>query len=92
MASDTQHSYINCVCLMKSLQNLSESLEMVNSGRFDNRSAIFLENNSSMRSQLSVNLGISVGLVRNSEEIFVYIFFFALFNQQLTTLRHLHVP
>ena len=43
---------------MKSLRNMPESLETVNSGRFGNRSAVFLENNSSMTSQLSLNLGI----------------------------------
>ena len=49
---------IRCVCLMNSLRNMPESLETVNSGRFGNRSAIFLENNSSRTSQLSLNIGI----------------------------------
>ena len=39
---------------MKTVKNL----ETVNSGRFGNRSAIFLENNSSITSQLSLNIGI----------------------------------
>ena len=34
---------------------MPESLETVTSGRFGNRSAIFLENNISMTSQLSLN-------------------------------------
>ena len=37
---------------------MPENLETVNSGRFGNRPAIFLENNSSMTSQLSLNIGI----------------------------------
>ena len=37
---------------------MPENLETVNSGRLGNRSAIFHENNSSMTSQLSVNIGI----------------------------------
>ena len=40
---------------MKSRRNMPESLETVTSGRFGNRSAIFLENNISMTSQLSLN-------------------------------------
>ena len=43
---------------MKSLRNTPDSLKTVNSGRFGNRSAVFLEENSSMTSQLSLNLGI----------------------------------
>ena len=37
---------------------LPESLETVNSGRFGNRSAIFLNNDSPMTSQLSLNVAI----------------------------------
>ena len=42
---------------MKSLRNMPESLETV-TGRLGNLSAIFIEKNSSMTSQLSLNLGI----------------------------------
>ena len=37
---------------------MPENLETVNPGRFGNRTAIFLENNSSMTSKLSLNIGI----------------------------------
>ena len=37
---------------------MPESFETANPGCFGNRSAIFLENNSSLTSQLSLNLGI----------------------------------
>ena len=37
---------------------MPENLETVNSGRFGNPPAIFLENSSSMTSQLSLNIGI----------------------------------
>ena len=47
---------------MKTVKNL----ETVNSGRFGNRTAIFLENNSSMTSKLSLNIGI----FRNGDDIF----------------------
>ena len=63
MASDTQPTYIICVCFMKTPRDVSESLETVNSGRFDNRSSIFLENNSYMTSQPTLNFrGGGVGL------------------------------
>ena len=51
---------------VKSLRNMPENLETVNSGRFGNRSAIFLENNRSMTSQLSLN----VGILRTGDHIF----------------------
>ena len=37
---------------------MPENLKTVNSGRLGNQSAIFLENNSSMTSQLSLNIAI----------------------------------
>ena len=45
---------------------MPENLETVNSGRLGNWSAIFLENNSSMTSQLSLN----VGILRTGDHIF----------------------
>ena len=46
--------------------SMPESLETVNSGRFGNRSAIILENNSLMTSQLCLNIGI----FRTNDHIF----------------------
>ena len=49
---------VSAMKTVKSLRNTPENLETVNSGLLGNRSAIFLDNNSSMTSQLSLNIGI----------------------------------
>ena len=51
-------SPLKYVVYLKRLWKMSESFETMNSGRFGNRSAIFLENSSPMTAQWSLHIGI----------------------------------